>query len=355
MDTNTKLNTALPDISPQAKPAGGRYIPYIHSFRGIAMMYIVAAHILVKWPENSGMSHAMDTMWQNSTLLFLFISGFLFRHLSDRFEYKDYLLKKFRNVISPYLILSVPIILYRVLSQDIPGFTTDDQPDFASWGKLEQAWYYLIHGAHLQPLWFIPLITLYYLAAPVFLYIDRHPRLYYLLIPLFILSLLVPRSVLSDIPVMAIHFLPVYIFGMFTSRYKERFERFSDKYPVAITVLPFIFMIATYFSSEQLYDRFSFTHKVLFCVFFMYWLRRLEKYIPKWVDTLATLSFGIFFLHYFFVLFLRALGYKFLHQEIPGNIFTWVISYVLVIVLTVLAVKTAKWILGNKSRYVIGA
>lgn len=349
MDTNTTV------IKSPAKATSGKYIPYIHSFRGIAMMFIVAAHILVKWPAGSGMSRAMDAIWQNSTLLFLFISGYLFQHLSHKFEYKDYLSKKFKFVISPYLIISVPIILYRIMYQDIPGFAIEDQPGFAGWSKWEQAVYYILHGAHLQPLWFIPMITLYYLAAPAFIYMDRHPKLYFILIPLFVLSLIVPRSVLSDILVMSLHFLPVYILGMFVSHYRTRFEQFTEKYWLPVTILPFVFLVATYFSTPKTYDPFSFTHKVLFCAFFMYWLRRLQDKVPKWIDTLATYSFGIFFLHYFFVLFVRGLGYKFLHKEIPGNIFTWLISYVLVMVMTMIAVWVAKKILGKRSRYIIGA
>lgn len=352
---NTDLTTAPENISPAPKAASGKFFSYIHNFRGIAMMYIVAAHILLKWPDGSWLNHAMETLWQNSTLLFLFISGFLFQHLSNRFEYKDYLTKKFRNVLSPYLVLSVPLIIYRVVYQDIPGFTIVDEPSFATWPKWEQAGYYLLHGAHLQPLWFIPLITLYYLAAPLFLYIDRHPKLYYMLIPLFILSLVVQRSVLSNIPVMAIHFLPVYIFGMFISRYKDPFNAWADRNWVLVTVLPLVFLVATYFVPARLYDPFSFTHKVLFCGFYLYWLRRLEDHVPKWINTLAALSFGIFFTHYFFVLLLRGLGNKLLHHEMPGNIFTWTVSYVLVMVMSVYCVKIAQKILGKRSRSIIGA
>ncbi|GEP98353.1 hypothetical protein CCY01nite_46130 [Chitinophaga cymbidii] len=142
---------------------------------------------------------------------------------------------------------------------------------------------------------------------------------------------------------------------MFISHFKDAFDRFAEKYKILITILPFVFLVGTYFCPPEMYDRFSFTHKVLFCLFFLYWLNRWQNYIPKWIDTLATLSFGVFFLHYFFVLFVRGLGYKFLHQEIPGNVFTWTASYVLVMVLTMLAVLLAKKVLGKWSRYIIGA
>lgn len=353
MDINTKSATIGQNPAP-SKPASRRFIQYIHNFRGIAIIYVVAAHILVKWPEGSIISRSMDVIWQNSTILFLFIAGYLFQHLSDKFEYKDYLIKKFQNVICPYLILSAPVILYRVMYQDIPGFTLDVHADFASWTKWEQVGYYLLHGGHLQPLWFIPMISLYYLIAPILIYIDRHPKLYYSLIPLFILSLVVQRSVLSDTLIMAVHFLSVYVFGMFLSRYKDEFLEFAKKYWIAITIVPVVFLVATYFSPDWLYDRFDFTHKVMFCGFYIYWLWRFEKYMPKWIDTLATLSFGIFFVHYFFVLLLRGLSPRILHMEIPGNIFTWSVSFFLVMIMSVLCLKTAQKILGKKSKYFVG-
>ncbi len=347
-------DTPAPNDAAAVKPANRKFIRYIHHFRGVAIIYVVAAHILVKWPENSIVSRAMDVVWQNSTILFLFIAGYLFQHLSDKFEYKDYLIKKFQNVICPYLILSIPVILHRVVNQDLPGFTLDIHPDFGSWPKWEQAGYYLLHGAHLQPLWFIPMISLYYLIAPVLLYIDRHPRYYYSLIPLFILSLVVQRSVLSDTLIMAVHFLSVYVFGMFLSHYKEEFLEWAKKYWVPMTLAAFGVLVATYFATPELYDRFDFTHKVLFCGVFIYWLWRLEKYIPRWVDTLATLSFGIFFVHYFFVLLLRALSNRVLQQEVPGNILTWTISFVLVMVMAVYFLKAAQKVLGKKSKYFVG-
>ncbi|NLR69111.1 acyltransferase [Chitinophaga varians] len=345
--------TSVADETAVNKPKK-KFIGYIHHFRGIAIIYVVAAHILVRWPDNSVIHRILDLIWQNSTILFLFIAGYLFQHLSHKFEYRDYLKKKFQNVISPYLILSLPVIVYRLYTLDVPGFTTDLHPDFATWPRWEQAGYYLLHGAHLQQLWFIPMISLYYLIAPLLIYMDRHPKWYYLLVPLFIISLVIKRSVLSDTLVMAVHFLSVYVFGMFLSRYKDEFLEFAKRNVLLITVLPLAFIIANYFVPEWLYDRFDFTHKVLFCPFYIYWLWRFEKYVPKWVDTLAVLSFGLYFVHYFFVLFLRGVSMKLMHDEIPGNLLTWTLSFFFVMMCSVAALKIAKKVLGDKSKYFVG-
>lgn len=331
-----------------------KFIGYIHNFRGVAIIYVVGAHILLNWQSGSVTHKILDIILQNSTILFLFIAGYLFQHLSAKFEYKDYLVKKFQNVISPYLLLSLPVIVYRLISQDINGFTLEDHPDFGSWPLWEQAGYYLLHGAHLQQLWFIPMIALYYLIAPVLIYIDRKPILYYCLIPLVILSFIVQRSSLSDTLVMAVHFLSVYVFGMFLSRYKDQFLVFAQKYWVLITVLPLAFLVLNYFVSKQFYDPVDYTHKMLFCPFYLYWLWRLEKYVPKFIDVLAVFSFGIYFVHYFFVLFLRGIYQLIFHGPIPGNLLIWVVCLLIVMLLSIWTLQLARRLLGSKSKFLVG-
>lgn len=349
---NTQINVELPVVA-AVQQVPRKFIGYIHNFRGIAIIYVVAAHILVNWPEGSFTRKVLDVIFQNSTILFLFIAGYLFQHLSARFEYKDYLLKKFQNVICPYLIISVPVIAYRLMSNDIPGFTLAEHPDFGNWPKWEQTTFYLLHGAHLQQLWFIPMIALYYLISPLLLYIDRKPKLYYFLIPLVALSLVVQRSELSDTLVMAVHFLSVYVFGMFLSRYKDEYLEFAGKYWWLVTFVPISMLVLNFFV-EKWYDPVDYLHKMLFCCFYIYWLWRLEKYMPEFVDTLAVLSFGIYFVHYFFVLMLRGIASKVFHTEIPGNLLTWTISLCIVMLLSVWALQLSKRILGNKSKFFVG-
>lgn len=354
--TTTAVITAITSDSnvapPPAKPEK-KFIRYIHDFRGIAIIYVVAAHVLVAWPEGSPVRKVLDIIFQNSTILFLFIAGYLFQHLSKNFEYKDYLVKKFQNVISPYLIISVPILIYRLYTQDIPGFTALEHPDFANWSLWDQGTYYMLHGAHLQQLWFIPMIALYYLISPLLIYIDRHPKLYVVLVPLIAISLVIHRSSLSDTLTMAVHFLSVYVFGMFLSRYKDAYLEFAKKYWLLITVLSVGSIVLNYFV-VRFYDPVDYTQKMLFCCFYIYWLWRLEKYVPKVVDTLAVLSFGIYFVHYFFVLIIRGGFERIFHREIPGNIVVWTICLLIIMALSIWSLQLAKKILGKYSKYFVG-
>ncbi|WP_160710978.1 acyltransferase family protein [Chitinophaga solisilvae] len=342
------------DIQTAPVQSGKKYLNYIHHFRGVAILYVVASHVVVDWAPDSNTARIIGVLMQNVTILFLFIAGYLFQHLSGKFEYRDYMKKKVQHVICPYLFLSAIIITARLVFNSIPEPTLRQHPDFGQWPHWEQAAYYLLRGTHMQQLWFIPMITMYYVIAPFFIYIDRHPRLYYLLIPFYIISLLVHRSDLSHTFTMAIHFLSVYLFGMFLSHYKEQYLAFAKKYWLLITVMAPLFWVLTYYAPSGIYDSVDFTQKLLFCCFFIYWLWKLDKYMPSFIHVLATLSFGIYYVHYFFVMLLRGLSNRFFHHGIPGTLLNWVICLILTTVMSVILLKLVKRIAGDKSKYFVG-
>ncbi|UYQ95237.1 acyltransferase [Chitinophaga horti] len=350
--------TATPTETAAPQKPKKEFLNYIHYFRGIAIFYVVAAHILVDWPEGSTMRYVLDAFFQNSTILFLFIAGYLFQHLSGKFEYKDYLIKKFQNVHVPYLVLSAPLIIYRVVQQDIPGFTLEDHPDFGTWPAWKQVAEYLLHGGHLQPYWFIPMITLMYLLAPVLLYIDRNPKLYWVLVPLFALSFIIKRPPLSYTFTMLAHFTSVYVFGMFMSHFKKEYLEFAKKYYIPITVVSLaltVMLCTPYPLFTKYYSELNFVQKLSLTGLFIYWLWRWDAKMPKpLLNLLANLSFGLFFVHYFFVLAMRG-GYIFLFgREWPGNILSWTINFAITFTLSVLFLMAVKKVTGKNSKYFVG-
>src|SRR6478609_5971512 len=90
-----------------------RFLHYIHFFRGLAILFIVGLHacISLTWEGAPLQKKFALVLFNNGTVLFVFISGYLFYHLSkDRFDYKEYLKKKFLYVILPYLFVSIPAL-----------------------------------------------------------------------------------------------------------------------------------------------------------------------------------------------------------------------------------------------------
>jgi peptidoglycan/LPS O-acetylase OafA/YrhL len=343
----------VPDLQAPKAPKK-EFINYIHNFRGLAIFFVVACHLIIQWPEHSFMNVFMQVLWGNGTVLFVFIAGYLFQHLSKNFGYKGYLVKKLQYVILPYLIVSIPIIIYRLKSNDYSDYILGPHPDFASWPVWERLCYFLLRGAHMKPLWFVPMISLFYLSAPVFIYIDRHPKLYYLLIVFCTISVFVVREPLSDIPRMFVHFFSVYVFGMFMSHYKQRYLEFAKKYYILISILTLLAFAADLVFFEQLNNSLNYLHKMLFCCFFLYWFWRLDRYVPAFLSLLAELSFGLFFIHYYTLLAIKAVYEKKAGHPIPGNFVSWAIDLLLVLIGSILIIKFIKKIFPRYSRYLIG-
>jgi peptidoglycan/LPS O-acetylase OafA/YrhL len=77
------------------------FLPYIHNFRGIAILYIVAfhCHSSFGWGYHDLEKRIWNSLVVYGTVLFVFIAGFLFQHLNgqDRnydFSFVTYLKKK---------------------------------------------------------------------------------------------------------------------------------------------------------------------------------------------------------------------------------------------------------------------
>src|ERR1035438_1198168 len=96
------------------------FLRYIHSFRALAIIFIVAAHCiaLFDWASIPWQRHLVLSLIPNGTVFFVFIAGFLFQHLSYKFEYRRYLKSKLQNVgvlrFHRRLPLSAPVLQIRI-------------------------------------------------------------------------------------------------------------------------------------------------------------------------------------------------------------------------------------------------
>lgn len=149
-----------------------RFLTYIHNLRGLAILFVVGVHAggyEHEWVSHPGVNRFLDLIFDpsegNGTVLFLFIGGFLFQHLThNHFEYRKYLEAKFLNIILPYIIISIPLILIRINT----SFHSLSLPEgFANRSPWEQFFYLLLTGTHMPPFWFISTIVLFYLTAPL--------------------------------------------------------------------------------------------------------------------------------------------------------------------------------------------
>ena len=335
-------------------------LTHLFAFRAVAIIVIVAGHCIgvLDWSGSPGLQWFLTGVLENGTVLFVFIAGYLFEYLSGRFEYRRYLSGKLRSVILPYLLVSVP------------GLVHDMSTYEGSW----QGWLYRVFWLLLQggaglnfPLWFIPMIALYYLAAPAFILFVRHPRLYALLPLLVVLSALIHRvEDNSATTFQAAYFLSVYVAGMWASHVRESLEPVLKKYWLPLAVALGAFILAQWrwspfsgnyggaypFSREHGLVDWQILQKLLMCFALLGFAARWYTRRVRGVDLLAELSFPIFFLHaYFIFLFQSALG----PPQPDGSLMLYAAGAGSILLASTLLALSLKSALGRNSRWVIGA
>jgi peptidoglycan/LPS O-acetylase OafA/YrhL len=348
------------------------FLRYIHNFRAIAILLIVAGHCTWSMNWNNYQYPILKSLFgicfMNGTVLFVFIAGFLFQHLSSHFVLKQYLHKKLKFVILPYIIFSIPAIAAKLsLSTSIPVKEPVWLSDlFADWPALvhfvftlKKIGWYIISGDSLTPFWFIPMISIFYMIAPILIYLDRHRKIYWSL-PLFIaISIIVPRPIeTTNILQSFLHFFSAYLLGMFASRYKERIIAVMEKLWIWVCfgIVAMVIMEVFHPGSQLGYSPYNFSQKMLLSMLLVYWLWRIESAIPKhigaWGDNVASLSFGIYFIHYYFLYVAREVSWC--NTFFEGSGIHLLVTFIITTLLSIASLKVAKIFLRNKSRIFIG-
>jgi surface polysaccharide O-acyltransferase-like enzyme len=343
------------------------FLNHIHNYRAIAILGVVATHTLqsFSWPSGSLVFNGLSFILNETSIWFVFIAGFLFQHLSNRFKLPKYLLSKAKFVVLPYLILSIPALLYFTLlnRQD------NVWPGFYDHSPLVQAGLFLLTGKHLAPYWFIPMICLFYLLAPLFLRIDKSRFAYlWLLPPLLLLSALIGRDGLLELTPLdgrfatfskALYMLPVYMLGMLCSKYHDRLLELLKCYNwiLATACLAMIALgaLGAQFGKDAHFLHFLF--KITTGVYLIYLLHLADRPLGNRLTYLAHASFGVYFLHGYFLAAEKILSAKlqlpaFIHD---GNIVSFAILTLAVTLLCVMTVKAAQMLFKDKSRLLVGS
>ncbi|MFW5700458.1 MAG: acyltransferase family protein [Cyclobacteriaceae bacterium] len=342
----------------EIKKEQDNFLQYIHTFRGLAILLIVGSHIFYGWRDENMTISIINTTVRGTTILFLFISGYLFQHLSYKFKPSRYFSNKLKYVILPYILISIPIIFAKLYDPPSYALSHFDNPVLS---LLYQSIHFLITGEHLLPFWFIPMIVLFYLMAPLLYYLDKKAYIYYLLPVFVVISLMVPRTELNDIPRLFVHFFSVYLFGMFMSHYKIRILEFSNQYWKILAIATLIVSVVVLFLPYDSYPHLSamYIQKMMLCWFFIYFLQKYAHKLPRKFDLLAEFSFGIYFLHYFFALAYRKGLEKVFDLSFSASPFLWLMVWIvglLVVTLgSMLLIAISRKIFGDRSRLLIGS
>jgi peptidoglycan/LPS O-acetylase OafA/YrhL len=338
------------------------YQQHIHVFRGVAILLIVCAHTLpsLDWSANPKLGRFLDALANQSSIYFFFIAGYLFQHLSTRFSFKRYLQQKFKTVIVPYLLLSIPaLIVFTLLTQRFGMWSWFYE--LAIW---QQVGLFLLTGKHLAPSWFVPTIALFYLAAPLFLWVDRRaPHLYWAIVPLLILSAHVGRGGQLGPLNFAGYLLPVYLLGMVFSHYKEQALALVQRWWPGLAAVAAVSIWAWMLEAKGP-THVQVPQKVALALLITWLLSRYHGVFGSRLDYIAEVSFGIFFIHAYFISAIKVATVYLVSgriykgdtsDDISGNLLTFGLYAMAVLGLSLLVLWLAKRVLGSRSRMFVGA
>lgn len=299
-------------------PKKTKILNYINVFRGLAILLIVAGHTMQFGEVDSLTRKISVEVFAGGTALFIFISGFLFQHLSGKYEFKNYINKKWTNVIQPYLWTAIPgiaICLAYPLSYGNPFNELNPAiqiPLMLSVGRI-----------HNTPTWFIPMICLFFLSSYFLLWAEKKNILYKLLPFLFAITIFLPRQDVDYSTVQGLshtqmyieyvkyifvgflHFFSMYVLGMFCSKHKEKIDKFYN-----YRFLFWILMISSSILNVYLNQIYSISNGTISKIFATILLLAYLKHYDEWLiskeklnkvlDFIAKYSFGIFFVHWYF-------------------------------------------------------
>ena len=340
-----------------------RFLKHIHYFRAFAIINIVIIHtwrIPSEYKESQHLTYLLietfrEVSFHDSTIYFVFISGFLFHYLSPRFELIKYYKSKIFNVIFPYIFMT-SLVLFKHANE----FTNIEYTLFFSAKKIFTTF---VYGKAQIQYWYIPFISLVFLISPLLLKIPKN-IFYKVVIVASILPLLGTRTNIQISIWQYIYFLPIYLQGIYVSMNYNKITKFINmkkKQLFFISIISSILLIYLQWSryhisivniTESLY----YIQKLSICFLIIITFQKFENKDFSILNNFATYSFAIYFTH---LLVGNNLFKNYYYHFIPESsllILPASILYVVIVTFTTLFFcMSIKKILGHRSRYFIGA
>ncbi|WP_425514760.1 acyltransferase family protein [Comamonas fluminis] len=328
------------------------------NFRAISILFVILSHLV----NLSLLNNSLNFFLTDATTWFLFISGYLFFQVesNENFSYFKYLKKKIKFVITPYLIISAPCILAGIYFHQPQIYEISTEKYIA--------WSLLVGGLVNGPMWFTPMIAIFFLASPVFLNLTQKNTLILLLTAAagIIISIFSSRPTLNSNPIYSfIHFFGFYMLGLFFFKIRNEIKSLSKSLSTQIIISGILLyaIIASFnsdfdlngkeyipfFEAIGLPNSTTLGKLVLLISIFVF----LEKYfnIPnKYLRYISSISFGLFFLHGIFIRIFN----KNIEINLQNPFYSALLEFIFVFLSSIITIEFSKKILKHRTRYVIG-
>ncbi len=380
-DTANIPPAAVRRAKAQPRSPAREHVDYIEYFRAVAIVLIVAGHAMdLSWAHLQGGPIAgkealgiVSALIDGGTFYFVFISGFLYRLVfHGRVKYADFMRKKAVNIGLPYLILGIPLAFYQMFAS---GFHATLYKHDAVLGTnyFVDVVTQLATGEMMTAYWYIPFIFLVFAASPLFdrfIELSRSRQIVILLGSLAV-AFWVHRPYESLDPFHSfLYFVNMYLFGIMVCGERHRLIKLLRKTPVLILLA--VMLVGIALAQEFVFHQISnieriqgegwmpkgfdamLVQKYVGVLFFCGLLARWGDHLAAPFHALANASFGMYFVH---GIILAAMSHlpaaaspRFAFS--PAVFLTYATVTVL---LSYATVRTARALLGPRSRYIIGS
>ncbi len=366
----------------QTKAASGQreHIAFIEYFRAVAMIMIVAGHTYaLAWTHgvqedpttSASLWNIAPAIINGGTALFVFISGFLYRHLFfDRIPYAQFLKRRALHVGLPYLVIATPIAIALIAAGAfkivvIKEGTPYPESYFIDFVAL------ISTGRMITAYWYIPCAMLIFLASPLFDRFIRMPPARRWLALAFCIGLALwlhrPHDNLDPVH-SALYLANFYMAGMLFCEYRAPLLRFLQQNAVLAATLGGLLLIAAVQATSGSIENIErlpgdgwlplgldlvLVQKYAMIFAFSGLLARYGHLAAAPLSFISRYSFGIFFMHGVVLAVLNRLPVRLTpHLGMPlPDLFLYVLAVLAISIAGVLAVKK---LTGRYSRYVIG-
>ena len=350
------------------------FYPYVHFFRGICILLIVAAHCwampIYMFNDNELPDHLLplysgvEALFHGSTIYFAMISGMLFSLVLKDKPYKTFMKNKLLNVYVPFLIIS---FIYAGIWISMGMFNPPE--DLAVWQLAIGMTFFAMLGQMSGHLWYIPIIVILFAMTPWLNRAVDSPRKFW-----FILFLLLPL-VISRVwpnfhPATIIYFIGPYMLGLYIGKHLDEVIAWIEQKNVALISTFLVFSGLYYFMLlndikdvqwDFLYinaqETVTYILRMAFAMVMLNALQKTVTTVPKVIDYLAQYSFSIYFIHVAFIMLMigGAKQYEMIPETIMGTFVFGLVTLIVSVGLSIALSMLLQKLLGKRSRLIIGA
>jgi surface polysaccharide O-acyltransferase-like enzyme len=354
------------------------FLGYVHSFRGFAILNIVAIHALAlalvipaNWDADrtAPLFVLNETLFHDSTLYFALISGLLFSAVLRVRGYQRFYRNKLLYVWCPYLCCTVVFSVLRWNTEGTGVFTWP--PGLSDYlGSIAPN---LVRGEAQFTYWYIPVLFFLFAMTPLLSQLTRaRPPVGVLAWAVMLLPLAFSRPEFEDgaLQVTAgtlLYFTGAYTAGIYLGNDLEgrldRIARYRSPLVVIVVAASLLLMLLQFaeinrFGSFSLQESVYYVQKMGIAALVLLWLRGLAAGQPRWLRFFASEAFSIYFLHVFFMLLLAEVFWDILLDPAyqPWSIYlAGPVYFAFALAMSVGVVHLLRRLLGKHSRLVIGS